>query len=258
MMSCCCTFVSNSYFLLFLLFSRAVDFCSVERMAKTAKVAKVVDDKKEKLSFGDKVVIKLFKGVNKVVAWHRLPRYLGVVNLLAFRKELDHDNLYDVYPDASAQGTTATCPMKDERYLTARNSDGLYNSLEQPVMGCSGMRFGRNVPRDKTRKPINDEELMDPSPRLVSEQLLARTKFKPATIVNLLAAAVSLPRKLSPSVTANSKRVAKPYRKGTCNANASQWIQFQVHDWFMHDVVNPSIKLGLFQNLTSIERTWDK
>jgi hypothetical protein len=158
-------------------------------MAKTAKVAKA--DKAEKPSFADKVIIKLFKGVNKVVAWHKLPKYLGVFNLLAFRLELDRENLYDVYPDASAQGTQATCPMKDERYLTARNSDGLFNSLEQPLMGCSGMRFGRNVPRDKTKQPSDDEELMNPSPRLVSEQLLARTKFKPATIVNLLAAAVS-------------------------------------------------------------------
>lgn len=142
------------------------------------------------LSFTDRVVIKLFKGVNKVVDWHKLPKYIGVFNLLAFRLELDNKNLYDVYPDASAQGTQASCPMKDERYLKARNSDGLFNSLEQPLMGCSGMRFGRNVPRDKTKKP-SDEELLNPSPRLVSEQLLARTKFKPATIVNLLAAAVS-------------------------------------------------------------------
>lgn len=42
---------------------------------------------------------------------------------------------------------------------------------------------------------------MHPNPRLISERLLARDKFKPATIVNLLAAA---------------------------------WIQFQVHDWAQH------------------------
>ncbi|KAI9055355.1 hypothetical protein LZ554_000314 [Drepanopeziza brunnea f. sp. 'monogermtubi'] len=157
------------------------------------------------LSLIDRIIIKLFKGVNKFVEWHRLPRYIGVFNLLAFRLELDHDNLYDVYPDASAQGTEASCLMKDPRFLKARNSDGKFNSLNQPLMGCSGMRFGRNVPRDDTNKP-SDEELMSPSPRLVSEQLLARTKFKPATIVNLLAAA---------------------------------WIQFQVHDWFQHDVNEP-------------------
>jgi hypothetical protein len=43
--------------------------------------------------------------------------------------------------------------------------------------------------------------LMNPNPRTVSRELLTRTTFQPAEIVNVLAAA---------------------------------WIQFQVHDWFMH------------------------
>jgi hypothetical protein len=63
------------------------------------------------------------------------------------------------------------------------------------------MRFGRNVPRAHTAKP-SEEELMTPNPRLISEQLLKRDNFKPATSLNLLAAA---------------------------------WIQFQVHDWFQHE-----------------------
>lgn len=142
------------------------------------------------LSLADRALIKVFKGVNKVIPWHKLPKYLGTLNLLAYRLELDAKNLSDVYPDASAQGTAATCPMHDKRYLKARNSDGKYNSLEQPKMGCSGMRFGRNVPRKDARKP-SEEELLNPSPRVVSEELFKRTKFKPATIVNLLAAAVS-------------------------------------------------------------------
>jgi hypothetical protein len=155
------------------------------------------------LSISDRALIAFFKVVNKVVAWHKLPRYIGVFNLLAFRLELQAKNLYDVYPDAGYQGTAATCPMKDSRYVTARNSDGVFNSLEEPSMGCAGMRFGRNVPRENTKKPT-DEELMTPSPRLVSDVLLKRTGFKPATIVNLLAAA---------------------------------WIQFQIHDWFFHEQV---------------------
>lgn len=64
-------------------------------------------------------------------------------------------------------------------------------------MGCVGMRFGRNVAREHTQKP-SAEELLSPNPRVVSEVLLKREGFKPATILNLLAAA---------------------------------WIQFQVHDW---------------------------
>ena len=70
-------------------------------------------------------------------------------------------------------------------------------------MGCAGMRLGRNVPRKYTAAP-SEEELLSPNPRLVSDRLMRRGAdggFKPATIVNLLAAA---------------------------------WVQFQVHDWFFH------------------------
>ena len=67
-------------------------------------------------------------------------------------------------------------------------------------MGCAGMRFGRNVPREHTKRP-SAEELMSPNPRLISNELMKRDAFKPATSLNMLAAA---------------------------------WIQFQVHDWFMH------------------------
>ena len=70
-----------------------------------------------------------------------------------------------------------------------------------------GARFGRNIPLSEV-DPTRDGDILDPSPRLVSNRLLGRQKksdgtddFKPATILNLLAAA---------------------------------WIQFQTHDWFNH------------------------
>jgi hypothetical protein len=66
-------------------------------------------------------------------------------------------------------------------------------------MGSAGVRFGRNVPLAETMPDA--EHLLTPNPRTVSLELMARTTFQPAEIVNLLAAA---------------------------------WIQFQVHDWFMH------------------------
>jgi hypothetical protein len=57
-------------------------------------------------------------------------------------------------------------------------------------MGCAGMRFGRNFPRKQCQKPTEDE-LWNPSPRLVSQAFMARKPedFKPATTLNLLAAA---------------------------------------------------------------------
>ena len=156
----------------------------------------------DKPSLVSRILIWIFKGVNQLVAWHRLPKYIGAINLLAYRDELRAYNLYDVYPDESFQGTTETEPIPDTRYLGIRESDGKFNDLKEPRMGCAGMRFGRNVPRKDT-KPPNHDELLNPNPRLISERLLARQPghFKPATIVNLLAAA---------------------------------WIQFQTHDWFSH------------------------
>lgn len=78
----------------------------------------------------------------------------------------------------------------DQRWLNARNSDGEWNSLEMPKMGCAYARFGRNVPRQIAKKPTY-EELMAPNPRLVSETFMKRadTEFQPATTLNLLAGA---------------------------------------------------------------------
>ncbi len=62
-------------------------------------------------------------------------------------------------------------------------------------MGAIGTSFGRNLPV----APRSD----GPDPALVSEALLKRRQFVPATSLNLLAAA---------------------------------WLQFEVHDWFAHQV----------------------
>jgi hypothetical protein len=154
------------------------------------------------LNFGQKLLVWTFKLVNLVVPWHRLPTWLSVTNLLALRYELRDQNLHDTYEDEDDQGTTSAPAMPETKYLSVRNSDGQFNDLERPKMGARCMRFGRNVPRQFTAPP-SEEMLMTPSPRVISERLLARENgvFKPATIVNLLAAA---------------------------------WIQFQVHDWAQH------------------------
>ena len=153
-----------------------------------------------KLSLTQKALVSSFKGLNRVVAWHRLPKWVGIINLLSFRYELRAKNLHDTYPAPEHQGDVKTCPFHDPKFHTIRNSDGKFNDPHQPLMGCTGMRFGRNMPREFTAHP-DPETLMTPNPRLISEKLMKRTEFKPATIVNLLAA---------------------------------PWIQFMVHDWFGH------------------------
>jgi hypothetical protein len=72
-------------------------------------------------------------------------------------------------------------------------------------MGMAGSRFGRNFPLPEC-VPDSGDELLDPSPREISQKLLARRTFIPATKLNLLAAA---------------------------------WIQFETHNWFSHGLPEP-------------------
>ncbi|KAM7196576.1 hem peroxidase [Rhypophila sp. PSN 637] len=164
-----------------------------------------------KPGLGERIGIGAFHLINKLVPWYKLPGIIGAFNLAFLRVELRQYNLYDGYATAEAQGTEATEPMSDKRFLTVRNSDGKFNSLEMPRMGCAGMRFGRNFPRRLTPKPT-EEELMTPNPRLVSNKFMARKEFIPATTLNLLAAA---------------------------------WIQFQTHDWFNHEESTEKVEIPL-------------
>jgi hypothetical protein len=143
-----------------------------------------------KPSLFETIFIRIFHIVNLFIPWHRLPGLIGAFNLDAMRVELRNYNLHDGYASADAQGKVGELPATEKRYVGTRNSDGTDNSLEMRKMGCAGMRFGRNFPRKECQKPTEDE-LWNPSPRLVSETFMARKAedFKPATTLNLLAAA---------------------------------------------------------------------
>lgn len=159
----------------------------------------------------ERIGIAIFHFINKYIAWFNLPTIIGAFNLAFLRVELRGYNLHDGYASADHQGNPEQDILPDNRYLNARHSDGKFNSLEMPKMGCTGIRFGRNFSREKCRKPT-EEELWTPNPRLISERFMARQEgdFKPATTLNLLAAA---------------------------------WIQFQTHDWFNHEI-DPVRKIG--------------
>jgi hypothetical protein len=170
--------------------------------------------------------IKFFQLLNLFVRWDKLPTALGVANLGALREVLRAKNLHNTsdIPVTNPAGLRPTTPFKPI-FLCEREEDGQYNDLAKPTMGNAslnpndplngseftlsnpGARFGRNVPLSEV-DPTRDGAILDPNPRLVSNRLLARatrsdgtSDFKPATILNLLAAA---------------------------------WIQFQTHDWFNH------------------------
>lgn len=164
---------------------------------------------------------------NKFIArWDSLPTLFGVLNLLAVRATLREKNLHSVsgIRVSNSEGLRTFGPEKPE-YLVERQTDGLFNDLDKPTMGCGSAnesdplnpsdfnkshpsaRFGRNVPLREARPGI-DAPLLEPSPRVVSNRLLARpvdehgaSHVTPATTLNLLAGA---------------------------------WIQFQTHDWFNH------------------------
>ena len=127
--------------------------------------------------------------------WFDLPRPAQGIRLYRIREEMREKNLADTEEPPLE---TSTSPPAGEVY-NVRTSDGTYNDLKCPRMGSAGMRFGRNVPLSEAFP--DTANLMTPSPRRVSLELLTRTTFQPATILNVIAAA---------------------------------WIQFMVHDWFVH------------------------
>jgi hypothetical protein len=136
--------------------------------------------------------------IGRLLPWHRLPRPLGLVDLVALRARLQRRNLHDTGPVPSIPADAP--PPWQPDYAHTRSPDGTYNDLDHPRMGACSARFGRNVPLDRLAAPAR-EELMSPSPREISRRLLTRGKFIPADRLNLLAAA---------------------------------WVQFEVHDWFNH------------------------
>ena len=127
--------------------------------------------------------------------WFDLPRAVAGIRLYQIRDELRQKNLHDTEDPPLENSST---PAAGEAF-NVRTSDGTQNDLKCPRMGSAGIRFGRNVPLSETFP--DTKNLLTPSPREVSLQLLTRTVFQPATILNVIAAA---------------------------------WIQFMVHDWFVH------------------------
>ncbi|WP_247522602.1 peroxidase family protein [Bradyrhizobium sp. 190] len=124
---------------------------------------------------------------------------IGAANLGVFRDRLRAHNLHHTGYGINTSGDWSA---GKERWRTA---DGSFNSLGHPRMGMAGSRFGRNFPLPEC-VPDSGDELLDPSPREISRELLARRTFIPAERLNLLAAA---------------------------------WIQFETHNWFSHGVPEP-------------------
>jgi Animal haem peroxidase len=149
--------------------------------------------------------------------WYEFPSLiLQTANLARLRGDLREKNLFEakgVRPQVFGEAT--------EEKIRARQPDGTWNDLDDPGMGSIGSGFGRNVPLSMT-KP-DTRRLLEPNPRLISEKLMARDTFKPAGIINSLAAA---------------------------------WLQFENHNWFFHGngIPNEVIEIPLAEGDTWHER----
>jgi hypothetical protein len=129
--------------------------------------------------------------------WHELPDLLAMPRLVEIRNELREKNLHDTEePPLDRQEVS---PSPDSELRQARTVDGTHNDLRYPAMGSCGRRFGRNVPLDHVFP--DTANLLTPNPRVVSRELMTRREFVGVPFLNLLAAS---------------------------------WIQFMVHDWFVH------------------------
>jgi len=134
--------------------------------------------------------------------WDKLPKPLALLTLTGLRMTLRRENLHDT--TGVTVGWGPELDMPPDRSM-ARTSSGVGTDPNHPQMGAAGTRFGRNAPPNETFR----QEVLTPNPRTISNELLARKEFIPATTLNLLAAS---------------------------------WIQFEVHDWMSHgnnDPVDP-------------------
>ena len=153
--------------------------------------------------------------VDQKIGWPALPVPLALAVLAGGRNTLREKNLTDTNTPDAIPGTPPVYP----NVVTARTPDGTFNDMKCPFMGSAGARFGRNVPLNETWQE-KQPNLMTPSPRVVSLELMTRNEFTPAKTLNLLAAA---------------------------------WLQFQIRDWFSH---GKSIKEDSWQVPLAENDTW--
>ena len=123
----------------------------------------------KKPSLFARLLIDGFDRVNRSVLWHRLPRRLGVFNLIVLRMQLRQSNLYDTRTPGKARLRSPSEPL-DPSVTKFRTPSGKYNDLNDPEMGMAGTRFARNVPLEHAF-PEPMPGLMEPSPRDISQKL---------------------------------------------------------------------------------------
>ncbi|MDT0610447.1 peroxidase family protein [Streptomyces lancefieldiae] len=150
-------------------------------------------------SFPWRIVTGIAEYVDRRTGWDKLALVPGLLTLLGLRVRLRQKNLHDTTRLPFANLPDPAPPSA--RHKVNRTADGSHNDLDEPRMGMTGTRFGRNIPLGKIAPATPDRVLSRPNPREVSRALLTRTELIPAKSVNSLVAA---------------------------------WLQFMIRDWFSH------------------------
>jgi hypothetical protein len=159
--------------------------------------ASSTSDQPDRPNIFERTYDRLTEAIDQKRPWYRLPKLLGLAELIGIRNTLRAKNLYDTSRMPSVNPVTQ--PDWDPKFETERTVDGSWNDLEHPEMGMAGTRFGRNVPIADTW-PDRDR-MLEPNPRDISRRLMTRNALVPASAGNALIAA---------------------------------WLQFMIHDWFRH------------------------
>ncbi|AQW47929.1 peroxidase family protein [Streptomyces violaceusniger] len=122
--------------------------------------------------------------VDRCVPWHRLPDPLGLLNPVALGRTLRRLGLLDAAPpEAPPRPDPAPAPA-GERPRVARPYDGPAGDPGMARRDVAGAAVGRRL------SPVRRPELIHvPHPATVSGRLLHRERFRPATSLNVLAAA---------------------------------------------------------------------
>ena len=150
-------------------------------------------------TWGDTVLAAFARVTSWLAPWHKWPFLIAMPTLAGIRVIMRERNLFNT------ETKTSTLNPAPESDLRSRTADGSFNSLDVPWMGMAGARFGRNVPIKETFGEA-ERALIEPNPRRISNELLARREFAPVPYLNVLVAA---------------------------------WLQFMVHDWLSHGLNDP-------------------
>jgi hypothetical protein len=139
--------------------------------------------------------------------WYGRPWPVGVLILAFIREQLNAKNLKNTYPPGQLIAFQAPNQKPPCGVSQFRTADGSWNNLKDPKEGAAATRFLSNV-KLSAIQPEKNPRLLEPNPRTVSLELLARPvgddgqpETRTVQFLNLLAAS---------------------------------WIQFMNHDWINH------------------------